>query len=137
MESDPHRISRQKKLQLLLKVAELSAKNYRIFYFDPAGSAKVPFMSWSPVVSPDTEALHAAGVQYFIRYRYPGETLFFKNHLQSHAKLIALFSPYRTQSKVFTEDTLAQVALPFKARELFSRLRLGPFLEVYKVEMKN
>ncbi len=132
---DPHHAMREKRIELLLKTQGAPGQTYRVFYFDPAGLQEASFTSWSPVIAQDAGAFRAVNARYFVRYRFPGESDFFDFHLRDKAVRVAVFSPYRDKSKIFTEDPWTHVGLPFRGEELFSRLRPGPFLEIYELQL--
>ena len=63
------------------------------------------------------------------------ETNFFEKELRPVGRLVAVFSPYRSPQKIFDEDKWENVAMPFEEKELFSRVRMGPYLEVYQLNL--
>ncbi|MBI2094592.1 MAG: glycosyltransferase family 39 protein [Candidatus Omnitrophica bacterium] len=131
-DGDPHAGAKVYKIQLMLKARE-GKRSYRIFYLNPERLKDSPFLLWSPLVDPDLSSVRESGAQYYVRYRYPGEPDFFDRVLRPHAERVEVFSPYRSEAKVWTEDPWANVALPFLSRELFSRKSAGPYLEIYKI----
>ncbi len=130
--ADPHALLKNEKIKLILE-AQKGKKTYRVYYLKQAGQERAPFLLASPVVDRDPAALLAAGAAYFVRYRYPGEDGFFMKELRSQAELVASFSPYSETSRTYTADEWANVALPFRSKELFSRRRTGPYLEIYRL----
>lgn len=132
---DPHRAEKEKKLDYILRAQE-GAKTYSVHYLAEHMSSDAPFMTWSPMIEPSMEALRREGARYFIRYRQSTESAFFENELLPKARLMAAFSPYNDPAKKFTEDEWANTGLPFRSRELFSRDRPGPYLEIYELDLK-
>jgi hypothetical protein len=130
---DPHAIAKTKKLNLLKQIAR-EKRTYAVYFLNEGEIQANSFFSSSPGVEADLAALKKAGIRYFVRYRYPGESDFFKVRLQKNAKLLQTFSPYKDSHKKYTEDEWANVALPFRSRELFSRNRPGPYLEIYELD---
>jgi hypothetical protein len=134
--SDPHKASKLKKLQLLEK-AGIGKKKYRVFYLDQDGQGESKFLLLSPLIKPDPLAIEGAGVEYYVRSRFPGERLFFESQMKEKAELVRVFSPYKDPKKIFTEDEWSNVALPFRSSELFSRKFQGPYLEIYKLRKRS
>lgn len=133
---DPHAESKRKKIEMIMKVSG-SHPTYRVYYVDPNLSIKNPFLSWSPLVSSDWESLKKIQAEYYIRYRYPGESETFKDRIEAHAQLVQIISPYKDPKKNWTSDRWAHVALPYENDELFSRDRPGPYLEIYKLNLNS
>lgn len=134
-ERDPHRAEKEKKIRYLLRAQE-GSKTYSVHYLTEHMSSDAPFMTWSPMIEPDVGALRREGARYFIRYRQSGESAFFEKELLPKARLMAVFSPYNDPAKKFTQDEWANTGLPYRSRELFSRNRPGPYLEIYELDLK-
>jgi hypothetical protein len=130
--ADPHAALKDKKLRFML-TAQAGKKAYRVFYLAQPGEERAPFLLASPPVARDAGAIAAVGASYFVRYRHPGEDAFFMSQIRPRAQLVASFSPYPEAARTYTADEWANVALPFRSKELFSRRRTGPYLEIYKV----
>ncbi|MEI8345159.1 MAG: glycosyltransferase family 39 protein, partial [Candidatus Omnitrophota bacterium] len=130
--TDPYASSKTKKLDLLAKIAE-SKITYRVYFLNEKGRERAVFGSASPGIDADLGAFERSGVRYYVRYRHPGQSRFFEDRLASRARPLAVFSPYRNTDKINTQDEWANVALPFRSSELFSRVRPGPYLEIYEI----
>ncbi len=130
---DPYKDAKMEKIRLLSD-SQNGQKAYRVYYLNEERLKGTPFLMWSPLIDPDWGVFEREGIQYYVRYRYPGEGNFFEETSQGKADLLRVFSPYRNSKKVFTEDPWANVALPFKGIELFSRDRPGPYLEIYRIK---
>ena len=130
---DAHAGAKREKIRFLMRVAEKSSKTYRLFYLDEKGLSETPFSLWWPLLGPDTHEIKKAGVHYYLRYRYPGESDFFEKKFKRQSELLAVFSPYKSKTKVWTEDHWANASLPFLSSELFSRKNIGPYLEIYRL----
>ena len=132
-QNDLQRQTKIRKVRMMAQASE-GKKAFRIFYLNEEGLDRPSFTMWSPLLAPNVEAIRSAGVEYFVRYRYPGETDFFERFMRDQVELVKTFSPYKSPQKIFTEDNRAHVALPFLSRELFSRLSSGPYLEIYRMK---
>ncbi len=127
--NDPHAALKLRKLGWV-EVASGGEKRYWLFYLREPGAGDSDFLWTAPLLEPTPEALKKERVEYLVRYRYPGEG---SGLGPKDGNLVAVFSPYRDSAKKFSEDEWAWVALPFRSRELFSRVRPGPYLEIYQV----
>ncbi len=125
-----HDQAKRKRMDLVIKAAE-GRPNYRVYYLEEEKGARNPFTMRSPMLERERDALRREGIEYLVRYRHPWE----KTGEEAWAldyRLTASFSPYKDASKMMTEDEWANVSLPFRSRELYSRKSQGPFLEIYE-----
>ena len=128
--------SKRKKIEIMMDTS-FGNPRYQVYYAESDLSKSPPFLLWSPMVTPDPEALKKIGAEYYVRFRYPEETPDFEKNIKSRAQLMQVFSPYRDPSKRWTVDRWAHVALPFEDSELFSRTMPGPYLEIYRLEQSS
>ncbi|MBI3252621.1 MAG: glycosyltransferase family 39 protein [Candidatus Omnitrophica bacterium] len=132
---DPHQREKAERIKFMKRLAA-GQKRFHVTYVDFDRLASAPFLMSSPLVVPDAEAVRRIKAQYYVRYRYPGENDFFERQVSSEARLVKVFSPYQDPSRIFNRDTWSNVALPFSTKELFSRERQGPYLEIYRLETR-
>ncbi len=128
--------AKSEKISLMLE-AQKDQKTYPIYYLNDRGLSGTPFLLWGPLVEPRLEDFKETRAGYYVRYRYPQESGFFEQTLKGRSELLAVFSPYRKENAVFTQDRFANTALPFLSSELFSRKTTGPYLEIYRVRYEK
>ena len=126
---------REKRLDLLLEASK-GKKTYTVHTLTWPGAQKNPFLLSGPFIEARWEELKKINADYLvINYGEPNSTSRpFKDLIQDRLELAAAFSPYRDASKKLTQDKHGSTAAPHYWKELFSRERLGPYLEVYRVK---
>lgn len=136
LEGDPNQKSKRTRLELLLK-SETLKKSYEIHTLKPAGEEDGPdFLFARPFVRADWPSLEKIGTQYLI-FNYaqaPAALHEFKDSIAGRLKLLTVFSPYHDPAKKKMTDEFGSTAAPHALEELFSRRRLGPYLEIYGFE---
>ena len=58
----------------------------------------------------------------------------FKDSIKDHLELQATFSPYRDPTQKLAIDKYSFTVAPHLVKDLMSRERLGPYLEIYKLK---
>ena len=134
--ADPHADTKKKKIALMLE-AQKAGTSYEVYYLDTQNIQKSSFLLWSPLLSANLKAFKDQGILYFVRHREFEKDDFFDRNLKNQSELLKIFSPYKNSGKVFTKDRWANTALPFMSRELFSRERTGPVIEIYRLKLKS
>ena len=138
----------RQKTKWLLKAAQ-DEKKYKVYYLflkreDPDKPEK--YYSLWPLVRPDSEAVRAIGASYVV-IDYAEYTPDNKGKLDSRVEaihrwkeqnkgrweLLKTFSPYYDPAKKLMSERFSSTAAPHSLFELFSRRRLGPYLEIYKL----
>lgn len=132
-------VARRKRLDLVLQ-AQGQEKAYRTYaLLAPPETDERVFLFDRPYVKIDWAELRKIRAEYVIinHSRILHWHKYIKEFLETNAEKLVLqkvFSPYREPAKKVTEDPVASTAAPHRVSELFSRTRLGPYLEVYKVK---
>lgn len=92
------------------------------------------FYSLYPTVSRDLASLNAKQINWIILNNQEKQTQMqaFKEIIQPTFKKVHAFSPYRSPLKTHSVDKYDSTAGPHLPKELFSRERLGPYIEIYQ-----
>ena len=126
---------KEKKLDLMLKAQE-GRTGYYIYYLssDPDGQGQ--FLSTMPSIAFDYNALKSKGVKYLSINYYDRQNSAkdFYDKLKEHVVLVSSFSPYDNEEIRFSYDTIATTSMPVMSKELYSRKRQGPAIEIYKLK---
>jgi 4-amino-4-deoxy-L-arabinose transferase-like glycosyltransferase len=93
------------------------------------------FLIQRPLVRAQAADLERIGARYLVLNYIGVEDEFhqLKKDLAGRIKLAKIFSPYRDLAKKTPIDPHSSTAAPHLPKELFSRSRLGPYLEVYEI----
>lgn len=129
--------TRKKRLDLMLQAIQ-GKKTYTIYTLTAAGkeAEERAFLFSRPFVRPHWDEFAKIKADYLIlNYaEVAPEAQALKEAMADRLALVAKFSPYRDPSQKLSKDPYASTAAPQFSQELFSRSRLGPYLEVYKVK---
>jgi hypothetical protein len=125
---------KEKKLDLMLKANE-GRQGYYIYYLSSNPGGQGQFLSTTPAVAFDYNELKAKGVKYISinYYNRQKDVQDFYDMLRKQAVLVYSISPYYDEDIRFTCDTIATTCMPVMSKELFSRKRQGPAIEIYKL----
>lgn len=132
----PKSAVRRMRLDLELRALE-GKKSYEIHMLRPEGVALKPqFLFAGPFLETTPAALEQAGIRYLVLNDSdsPREAKALREALGDRVERLAVFSPYRDKQKIKNDDLFASTAAPHLAPELYSRKRLGPYLEVYRIK---
>ena len=123
-------------MDLQLKAIQ-GEKTYRVYYLSAADdAANAKFLFQRPYVNADASSLKDMGIQYLVmNYSEYSELKHrLKSAMASQLVLEASFSPFVDPEKKRPGDPYESTAAPHRVGELFSRDRLGPYLEVYRIK---
>ena len=118
----------------LRREASRRRKTYELYFLSPKLSEHPRFESARPALLADPKELLNARVKYVV-FNLQDQSLpvrALREWAAEYGELAAVFSPYgdgRTQ----TRDPMALTAGPILLSELFSRRRMGPYLEIYEL----
>jgi hypothetical protein len=131
--ADPQARLKTKKIRMLSR-AHADPKSYTLYYLEERNSAEKPFLTWTPTLRPASEEVLDKKIRFWVHYRESAARPSPPSWLGPRASLVKAFSPYKNPAKIYSEDPWANAALPFLSRELQSRDRPGPFLEIYEIK---
>jgi hypothetical protein len=134
LDGGPKDAAKKKRLDLMKKAVE-GEKTYRVYLLSTQQKTKPSFLFQGPFIEADLEKLRGAGIECLVvNYAdFDAELHALVNSWQNHLTLAAVFSPYKTPEQKRSKDRYDLTAAPHLPSELFSRNRLGPYLEVYKI----
>lgn len=125
---------RSQRLELMSAAADPAAA-YRVYTLSEAPrGAEVPLFML-PVTAPDPAELDRLGVRYvvFNHSEYNPAFHALKDKLRGRLKPEAAFSPYKDAARRRPIDRYESTAVPLDWRDVFSRRKPGPYLEVYRL----
>lgn len=128
---DPQDKLKQKKLRLIQEAAK-GQKRFEVFYLRGHSVGDPSFLTWSPWMDANERDFERLRVRYVVRYPTAEESKNLLPLLQRHFRLLKIFSPYRSDTKIESSDPYGSTGLPFLSKELFSRKAPGPYLEIYE-----
>ena len=126
--------ARKKRLDLAIRAVD-GKQTYRIYTLNAIDDVADAFLFYRPTVNPDAASVLGTGAEYII-FNYT-EVDAGKHRLMQgmpHLQLLVSFSPYREPSRRSAEDPYSITAAPHSRSDLFSRDRLGPYLELYRID---
>lgn len=126
---NPERIGVNRKTRMEYDASD--DRGYRLFFIEERPLAG--FASVWPAVRPSAEALKAAGVRYVVLHEAAGETPGWRAGLRSEARLVRRVTPYVDPSRTRPLETWSVTYAAYAWRELSSRERFGPVLEIYEL----
>ncbi len=125
---------KNKKFNLLLKTLS-DSQTYEIYYLVEGREKAGMFLGFWPVIKNNLEELAKCGIQYVV-FDNMNSAQSMKD-LRSAALgkfiLVAEFSPYYDNFYRLPYDTTETTCLTMAGRELFSRKKPGPFIQIYKI----
>jgi hypothetical protein len=123
------------KLKLMLEAQKEETAYYLYFLsINPQGQGQ--FLTTLPAVSFDLNELKNKNIDYVvINYtnRQKNTTDFYKN-LKKEGMLLTSFSPYGDGAIRMSYDTTATTSMPVSSKEIYSRIKSGPALEIYSIK---
>lgn len=128
--------AKSKRLDLQI-IADRGKPTYEVYALSENADEKTPsFLFLKPFLRPDLAELKKHHVQYLvINYSDVNEEFHrFKEAISDHVELEAVFSPFKDPAKRRVADPEASTAAPHLFSDLWSRSRLGPYLEVYRLK---
>ena len=126
---------KEKKLQMMLESPK-GNKGYYLYFLNKNPEAQGQFLSTMPAIAFDYNSLKDKGIKYVTANYYDrqnGADLFYEQ-LKNTAALVYSISPYYDGSIRFTYDPIATTCMPVMSKELYSRKRQGPAIEIYKLK---
>lgn len=123
------------KLEAELRAAE-SRKTYEVYVLKSGNDYAEEFNAQKPRVYSTWKALDEIGAQYLIftsqlhRGKYNG----LRQLNPDRMKPVKVFSPYHQDRTLVTLDPHDSTAAPHLAAELYRRRRLGPVVEIYRID---
>ena len=116
--------------------ARAGKKGYYIYYLNSDPESQGQFLSTTPSIAFDYNALKAKGVKYLVinYYNRQHDAAAFYEKLKSKSILLASFSPYANEDIRFTYDIVATTCMPVLSKELYSRKKSGPAIEIYELK---
>jgi hypothetical protein len=125
-------VLKAKKLNLMLRAQDTDGYYIYFLSIDPKGQGQ--FFSTMPALNFDLNELKKNAIEYVvINYASRQDNENFYSQLKNNATLIKSFSPYRNGAIRFSYDTIATTCMPFLSNEIYSRIKNGPALEIYKL----
>ncbi len=131
---DSHQVVKKKRLDLELRAAN-NGPVYTVYVLMNQNNRESPFLFAGPYVKMDLDDLRKIGAGYLVvNYAYDNSRViaFMKSEPGVFEK-VAVFTPYHNASRRWSGDRYASTAAPHAMQELFSRRRLGPYIEVYRI----
>lgn len=125
---------KRRKIQFMLDAFEENT-GYYIYFLSSNPESQGQFMHTMPSFPFDLGVLQAKGVE-FVVINYANrktDTQDFYEQLKSNGKLIMSFSPYKDGRIRMTYDSIATTCMPVLSKELFTRSKSGPALEIYQI----
>ena len=125
---------KDKKFKLVLE-AQKQTKGYYLYFLSSEPQDQGQFLATLPALPFDMHILKNKGIDYVV-INYSDrqtETESFYQNLKDNAELIVSFSPYNDNSVRYSYDTVATTSLSLLSKEIFSRKKTGPALEIYKL----
>lgn len=125
---------RSQRLELMSAASDPDAA-YRVYTLSEAPrGAEVPLVML-PVAAPDAAELDRLGVKYVVFNHSERNPVFhaLKEKFGKRLRLEAAFSPYKDEAQRRPFDRYESTAVPLDWRDVFSRRKLGPYLEVYRL----
>jgi hypothetical protein len=126
---------KSRKLKLTLQ-AQRQEFGYYVYFLNNHPEAQGQFFSTTPALAFDINELIKNGIEYVaINYadRQTASEDFYTD-LKNNAELVSFFSPYSDGAIRFSYDTVATTCMPHLSREIYSRIKSGPALEIYKLK---
>jgi hypothetical protein len=125
---------KEKKLDLMLKANE-GRQGYYIYYLSSNPEGQGQFLSTTPALAFDYNALKSKGVKYISvnYYNRQKDVQDFYDMLRKQAVLVYSISPYNNDEIEVSYDKISTTAMPVVSKEIYSRKRQGPAIEIYKL----
>lgn len=133
--NDPQDAVKKRKLDIEQQTLE-GRKTYNVYTLKTSKAFDPQFMGMRPFVEADWNEIRKIGAQYLVLDQgYPSEAVKrFKEMNGNAMEKVASFSPYVDPEKRISVDPYDSTAASHMSEEIFSRVRLGPYLEVYKIK---
>jgi hypothetical protein len=125
---------KSKKIDLMLNSHKDPA--YYIYFLSRNPAAQGQFFSTAPAIDFDIEKLKENNIEYVV-VNYAARQMRtdnFYSQLKQNSDLVVSFSPYKDNSVRFSYDMNATTSMPVVSREIYSRAKNGPALEIYRLK---
>jgi len=126
---------RKKKLEMIIQAHQETKTYTRYSLHDETANEIKVYMNYAPWVAADWSMLREIGAEYLI-VNYTEKVALFHHLLKTASPpltLVATFNPYKELGKSQSDDRYDATSVPHSLKELYTRRRLGPYLEVYKI----
>jgi 4-amino-4-deoxy-L-arabinose transferase-like glycosyltransferase len=126
---------KSKKLELMVQ-AQKQTSGYYLYFLSPYFAKPAQFLTEIPSLPFDLNILKNNNIDYVvINYaKRQKDTEKFYQALKDGANLLVSFSPYSDGKARFPYDMIATTALPLASKEIYSRIKNGPVLEIYELK---
>jgi hypothetical protein len=129
--------ARKVRLDFMLQGLE-GKKTYNVYQLADDEQQPAAFLFSKPFVNAEWDDLERIGTKYIIINHAAADQerkmQRFKQSISDRLELLQWFSPYRSSIKSLSVDSHDSTAAPHLPVEIFSRRRLGPYLEVYRIK---
>jgi len=140
LSSDAADVARRKRLDLQLQLASQQGITYEVFTLEWEESREdIPFLFLRPYLPSTMQALREARIRYIVlnTSEQMEKVRDFRRILNDNAFKIQTFNPYWDRLRTDSYDVHDATAAPHLLRELFSRRRLGPVLDIYELNVRD
>ncbi len=123
------------KYRRMKDLADPERPKYRLYFLSDAKQRA--FSTSSPILPFDIDTIRKEGISYLILHRAAVPYhVDFSDSVTGQLRLLRRFSPYKDSSKSYALDKDALTCAAYSWKELFSRERFGPVLEIYETRVK-
>lgn len=124
---------KSKKINMMLKLRK--SPGYYIYFLSNNPQAQGQFFSTAPAINFDINKLKQNNIKYVVvNYAIRNKDAEnFYSQLKENSELLASFSPYKDNSIRLSYDAIATTSMPILFREIESRRKNGPALEIYRL----
>ena len=124
-----------KRLEVMLREAHKTAKPSYELYFFKESQGWNNFLFSKPQIPANLGAFRDRGIKYVLVYALPkGKKRLIDQELETQAKLVAQFSPYKDERRERSIEALHMTGGPFRWEELKARERNGHSIRVYELK---
>lgn len=126
---------KSRKLELMVQ-AQKKILGYYLYFLSPYFAKPAQFLAEIPSLPFDLDVLKSNNIDYVvINYaKRQKDTEKFYQALKDNAKLVVSFSPYSDGKVRFSYDMIATTAIALTSKEIYSRIKNGPALEIYELK---
>lgn len=129
---ETHSPLQKRRVEALLEKSE-TKPSFHLFYLMMPGDSGEQFLFSRPTLPKQWKALKEKGVQYLVLHRREEDFSDFYLNLNNYAMLLKTFSPYRDSKKIYSAEPLINTAIPFLSKEIYSRVRAGYTIQIYRL----
>lgn len=107
--------------------------SFHLFYLLMPGDSGEQFLFSRPTLPKRWKELKEKGIQVLIVHRREEDFSDFYLNLDKYVTLLKTFSPYRDSKKIYSVESLINTAIPFLSEEIYSRVRAGYTIQIYRL----